>query len=39
MDLEKIRKMNDEELESYLRALSSKKILVLNAAKQCLTIQ
>ena len=24
MDLEKIRKMNDEELESYLRAISNK---------------
>jgi hypothetical protein len=31
MDLEKIRKMNDEELESFLRALSNKK----NACIKC----
>ena len=33
MDLEKIRKMNDEELESYLRALSSKKNTCIKCGK------
>ena len=33
MDLEKIRKMSDEELESYLRALSNKKSTCIKCGK------
>lgn len=34
MDLEKIRKMNDEELESYLRAISNKKTVCIKCGKE-----